>query len=77
MMRSELLADVDLCEKGLEHGGRLPLQHHSLKVRAHVWVLVPGVSVPEVDDEFSGGGDWHILGPGGGGPCKKCPDRNL
>ena len=55
MMRSEFLADVELCEKGIEHGGRLPLHHHLLKVRAHVWVLVPCVSVPEVDDKLSGG----------------------
>ena len=31
MMRSEFLADVDLGEKVLKHGGRLPLHHHSLK----------------------------------------------
>ena len=55
MMRSEFLANVELGEKALEHGGRLPLNHHALKVRAHVRVLVPGVRVPEVDDEFSGG----------------------
>ena len=55
MMRSEFLTNVELGEKGLEHGGRLPLHHRLLKVRAHVRVLVPGVSVPEVEDEFSGG----------------------
>ena len=55
MMRSEFLADVDLGEKGLEYGGRLPLDHHALKVQAHVRVLVPGVCVTEVDDELSGG----------------------
>ena len=54
MMRCKSLANVELCEDGLEHGGRLSLYHHSLKVCAHVWVLVPGISVPEVDDEFSG-----------------------
>ena len=54
MMRCEFLADVELCEEGLEHGGRLPLHHHLIKVRAHVWVLVPGISVPEMDDEFLG-----------------------
>ena len=53
MMHSEFLADVELVEEGLEHGWRLQLHHHSLKVRAHVQVLVPGVSVTEVDDEFS------------------------
>ena len=55
MMRSEFFSNVELGEKGLEHGGRLPLHHHALRVRAYVWVLVPGVRVPEVDDELSGG----------------------
>ena len=55
MMRSKFLADVELVEKGLKHGGRLPLHHNVIKVRGHVRVLVPGVRVPEVDDEFSGG----------------------
>ena len=50
-----ILADVEMGEKGLKHGGSLPLHHHALKVRAHVRVFVPGVSVPEVDDKFSGG----------------------
>ena len=54
MMRSEFLSDVDLGEKVLKHGGRLPLHHHVLKVRAHVWFLVSGVRVPEVDGEFLG-----------------------
>ena len=54
-MRSEFLADVELFEKGLEHGGRLTLHHYSLKIRGHAWVLVPGLSVPEVDDKFLGG----------------------
>ena len=55
MMRSEFPADAKLGEKGLEHGGRLPLHHNLIKVRAYVRVLVLGVSVPEVDDELSGG----------------------
>ena len=55
MMRSEFLADIELGEKGLEHGGRMPLHHHSLEVRARFRVLVPGVSVPEMDDKLSGG----------------------
>ena len=55
MMHSEFLADVELGEKGLDNGGRLLLHHHLLKFHAYVQVLVPGVSVPEVDDEFSGG----------------------
>ena len=44
MMRSKFLADVYLGEKGFEHGGRLPLDHHPLEFRAHVGVLVPGVA---------------------------------
>ena len=55
MMRNKLLANVELGEKGLEHGGRLTLHHQSLKVGAHVQVLVLGVSVPKVDGEFLGG----------------------
>ena len=52
MMRCEFLANVELCEEDLEHGGRLPLHDHLIKVFAHVWVLVPGISVPEVYDEL-------------------------
>ena len=55
MMRSEFLANVKLSEKGLKHGGRLPLHHHDIKVCARVRVLVPGVCVPEVDNELSRG----------------------
>ena len=55
MMRREFLADVELDENGFEHGGSLPLNHHALKVCAHIQFLIPGVSVPEVDDKFSGG----------------------
>ena len=54
MMRCEFLADVELCEEGLEHGGRLPLHHYSVKFCGRVRVLVPGISVPEVDGKFSG-----------------------
>ena len=56
MMRCEFLANVELCEEDLEHVGGLTLHTHSLKVCAHVWVLIPGISVPEVVDEFSGSG---------------------
>ena len=55
MMSSKILADVKLGEKGLKHGGRLSLHHHVLKVCAHVPVFVPGLRVPEVDNELSGG----------------------
>ena len=55
MMRCKFLANVELCEEDLDYGGRLPLYAHAIKVRAHVWVFVHGVSVPEVDDKFSGG----------------------
>ena len=55
MIRSKFLAVVYLDEKCLEHGGRLPLNHHALEVCAHVRVLVPGIRVPEVDDKLSVG----------------------
>ena len=54
MMRCKFLANVELCEEDLEHGGRLPLHAHTIKVFTHVWILVHGISVPEVDDELSG-----------------------
>ena len=53
MMRCEFLANVELCEEDLEHGGRLPMYAHAIEVHSHVWVFVHGVSVPEVDDKFS------------------------
>ena len=55
MMRSKVLADIKLGEKGLDHGGRLPLHHHALTFSAHVRVFVPSVCVTEVDDELLGG----------------------
>ena len=54
MMRCKFLANVELCEEDLNHGGRLPLHAHAINVCAHVWILVHGISVPEVDDELSG-----------------------
>ena len=53
MMRCKFLANVELCEEDLDYGGRLPQYAHAMKVRAHVWVFVHGVSVPEVDDKFA------------------------
>ena len=55
MMGYQFLANVDMCEKDLEHVGRLPLHNHLIKVRAYVWILVHNIGVPEVDNEFSGG----------------------
>ena len=54
MMRCEFLANVKLCEEDLELGGRLSLHAHAIKVRAHFWILVIGVSLSEVDDKLSG-----------------------
>ena len=53
-MRCKFLDNVELCEEDLEHGGRLPLHDHAIKVHAHFCILVHGISVPEVDDEFLG-----------------------
>ena len=55
MMRCKFLANIELCEEYLEHGGGLPLYAHAIKVRAHVWVFVHGVSFLEVEDKLSGG----------------------
>ena len=55
MMRCKFLANVELCEEDLEHGGSLSLYAHAIKVCVHVWFFVHGVSVPEVDEKFLGG----------------------
>ena len=54
MMHCKFLDNVDMCKEDLKHGDRLPLHAHLIKVRSHVWILVHGVSVPEVEEKFAG-----------------------
>ena len=54
MMCCKFLANVELWEEDFEQCERLAVHTYYIKVCAHVWVLVPGISVSEVEDKFLG-----------------------